>query len=212
MRKAFVAFVVFLCGACQTTKPQDSDLASVEANRLEQSFRDGKSRQEVNRAIGQAILAAGVELTKRGEKAKADKMTTEWNQVYQGFLLDDRLKDVGDHDPVVWLYDVWFMLNGVMGEQAMKSTHLDDIWEFSMTIRVVFKCEDMVDEVEYQKHFVMLSGATAYWVTFAVCSGATYGTATALACGPAGTACEYIVDKTIAPRLAPFGWKIVCKQ
>lgn len=185
--------------------------ANRESGRLEVEYRnDYRTRINVDQALDTAIFAAVTELTNIGHVEDAAKIAFEWSNFYKGFVSSGVIRGVGDHDPVVWLYDIWFLLNLALGEEKMQFFHLDDIWEFAYTIPVVFWCEDVVDAAEFSPHFIRLAGATTYWVAMLSCTAFLSGGVYSLICSPAGSLCEKIVVNTIAPRVSNYFWNLSC--
>lgn len=208
----YVAEIALTLGLLIGQTAKADTLAATTADNLQVAFLNGNYAQEVSDSLDGLMITASRELNRAGYKDHADRITKEWAQ-YHGFLLrGQRLTGVGDHEPITWMYDTWFLLNSLLGEEIMKMTHLDDIWEFAYTIPVVFWCEDQVDVDEFEPHFVMFAGDTAYWVTMAACTIGTYGTTASLLCSPIGVVCENIMVDAIAPPLSPKVWKMSCNQ
>lgn len=183
-----------------------------ESDRLEEVFLTGKFADDTTKGLDTLFQEATDQLRKKGYNNEADQISSDWAYRYRDFLLQpNTLKDIGDHQPIQWLYDTWKQLDTLLGHTFMVMSHLDDLYEFAYTIPVVFRCEDNVDAVEYSKHFTVFSGAVAYWVSMATCAAALFGSPYALICSPVGDVCEWIVKNRIAPRISNRVWEKVCQ-
>jgi hypothetical protein len=164
-------------------------------------------------ALDVLVRSAAVALRDVGRDAKADEVMSDWLYRQRGFLLDElNAKDLGDHEPIEWLYDLWFTLNELLGEGTMRMMHLDDLYIFAYAIPVVFWCLDAVDELEYALHFVPFSGAVTYWAAMAACQAAAFGTAWTLICSPVASVAELAMIELIAPGLSPRVWELACSE
>lgn len=170
---------------------------------------------------------AQVELRKKGETQMADQLASEWNSFGRDLLQMSSLTDVGDHDPFSEWVALWYAkLEAKLGVQIMELTHLRDIWVMNFTIPVVFhpaesskwcvelKGDDCADE--YRRHFAGtkwqrkpdpkaddvqhhgFAPVVTYWATWTACqlAGGSF------ACGPAGTAAEFIMERYFAPNIS----------
>lgn len=184
---------------------------------LDRLTRSAQSRhelaQDTGAAVERAIRASRMFLTKRGLKKDGDRIWKEWEERRWFFMqLDSELtgKDIGDHEPIKWLYDTWAFLNKMLGEQTMKYTHLDDLWIFAYSIPVVFTCLDQVDAPEYAAHFIPFAGSLTYWSAMIAC---TIGAPApwSMLCSPLGELCEYAMVTFIAPKITDKVWKLSCE-
>jgi hypothetical protein len=152
-------------------------------------------------------------------KKDADKLLNEWENQYSFFL---EQRGITDHKPLSeWLASVTKMLELKLGHDAMHALRLDDLITINYAIPVVFSCIDDVSELEYYLHFVDdstpvhgyrgLGPVVAYWTTFFVCTGYTWGTGF-LYCSPIAMGVEYIAKEAVCPALNKPLWKLSCNQ
>jgi hypothetical protein len=135
---------------------------------------------------------------------------------YQWATIDT--EGLGDHRPLsLWLAIVYGILESRLGPNIMKMLHLDDINIFNFAVPVVRDphesaawCLEMPNtpcKVEYGEHFVPLAGVASYWISWALCTGATWGMgAVSFLCSPIADLTERIVCATVAPRLSNRIW------
>lgn len=166
--------------------------------------RTGKGiAYKVDQVVNNIVVTGVNQLYAQGFNKEADRLLHEYNQIVTGKIVDSY--DLGDHEPwSQWLVKFYNELESLLGHQVMVMLHLDDIWEINYAVPVVFHPKDpRWDIVEYQKHFVPLSGAITYWTTFIACSVITYGSgAIAFVCSPIGSVCEKVMVTCIAPGLS----------
>jgi len=173
------------------------------------AVQEGRLKERTNMALNAIIRYAAFKLKKTGHKKEAEKLIKEWEGQWSGYIMRVG-KDIGDHAPLsMWLKEKTDLLTFILGIEVMKATRLWDLVVFNHAIPVVFSCIDDVDEVEFGKHFVPLMGSTAYWVSFFVCVGGTWGSGF-LFCGPISWGSEFVVKMWIAPSLNPTVWDWSC--
>lgn len=160
---------------------------------------------ETDRNLNAMIRLAIFNLRLQGRGDLADQIKDEWENQWQGALVTQTmLKDLGDHEPLSqWLAVVTATIELVIGPQAMKFLHLDDLVIINYAIPVVFNPTDPEwDQAEYKLHFVPLAGVTAYWGSYIACVGATWGGGIVFLCTPVGMISENLVVKFVAPKMS----------
>ena len=198
--------IVFLCLFSFTATAQTPRL---EAFKLGKAIERGELKEKSIEAIGNAIAFGANELKKRGFHEDAERITSEWKGLYKP-LLGLSILDIGDHNPIKWLYDVWYKLDDVLGTEIMVMAHLDDIWIFAYSIKVVWQCQDNVSELEYKLHFVPFLGSVTFWTVLIICDIGV-PVPWSLLCSPAAMLAEAICREYVAPPLSPKMWTRVCK-
>lgn len=182
--------------------------------------KNGKLRARTNKTVDAMVKVSVAELKRKGAVKLSEKITQEYETTYHDFMGGDEedfilpfrsgFRPVGDHAGVEWLLKIHANIEFVLGETICRAIRLHDIWTLAMTIPVVFSCEDNVDQMEYFLHFDPFAGIVSYWVSYAICSGASMASGMVFACGFIGMAVEQIVTRFIAPPLSPSCWKKAC--
>lgn len=175
-----------------------------EARAFGRAVRDGKLEERTRKAIENIIKASTAELRKHKAKKLADRIEDEYRTIYSSRAL-------GDHQGVQWLLKIHAEIEFVLGETICRALRTHDLWVLGMTIGVVFRCQDNVDENEYKLHFVPLAGVISYWVSAGACTGATLGMGgVSFLCGFVGLGVEMLTTRFIAPPLSRPCWKQAC--
>jgi hypothetical protein len=178
------------------------------ANAYGSAVEQGRLAERTNFALNALIRLAAHKLRQRGYRTKAKQLVYEWEHRWNGYLMR---RDLGDHRPLSqWLAEKYAMIEAILGENLCKLLRLYDIKVINYAIPVVFSCVDKVDEAEYGRHFVPLSGVVVFWTSFFVCVGATWGTGF-LFCSPLAMGAEFLVVRLVAPKLNPTAWRWACK-
>lgn len=214
-------FALFLCLVSFSAPAKDLNPRDY-AEQVEKDLEAGKLNEMTLNAIEAALHVAAAELRDLGHNAYAEEILSDWYYREKGFILSGlSSKEMGDHDPVEWLFSVWKKLDKLIGTEAMVFMHLDDLWIFATSLKVVIRCQDHVDKDEYARHFVGyetnavklfkggFAGALTYWVAMLACSAAASQPWSVL-CSPVASLAEAAVWLWVAPPLSPKVWKQVC--
>jgi len=177
-----------------------------------------RTAEKTDQALSRLVKFAVFQLRRNGYDEDADELQNEYSVYYEfavrNFYLNVVPVDLGDHEPLSqWLADWYDKLEARLGPFIMELTHLDDIKVFNYAIPVVFHPTgwhgDSWDIDEYRLHFVPLSGVVAYWTSWGVCVGATWGMGMiTFICTPVGMICEHLVVKYVAP---PISDRVYCR-
>jgi len=154
-------------------------------------------------------------LRRKGHHSEANKIWKEWISTHKRQLSNYLInRDLGDHKPVsIWLATVHDTLLLLLGEEAFRYLHLDDIRIINYALPVVFNpCDTAWDKAEYNLHFSPLTGVIGYWATFIGCMYGSLGTLWSIACEPGGTMVETILLVDLAPALSDFVYDISCNE
>lgn len=215
-----VLVLVFLS---TTLKADDSQRLNPRrhAEKIDEDLRMGKLNDRTLEAIETALSTGTGLLRERGLDAKADEIMADWFYREKAFILEPT-KDMGDHDPIDWLYRTWKFFDDVLGRELCVASHLDDLWVFAYSIKVVVQCLDQPDETEYARHFVGgdpnaiklfkggFAGSLTYWTAIAACS-AFVGYPWSMLCSPVAQLSELAMDRWIAPPLSPRVRSLACR-
>lgn len=206
--KNLIVFLMVSCSLPILAGP----VGALEAARFERAIRNGRFEERTTRAIDRLVKQAAHELWIRGHRELSVEIEEGWRE-NQNFVYELRdWRGLGDHPGVVWMLEAHEKIEGVLGLTLCRLLRLHDLWRLGTTIKVVFQCVDAVDTMEYQLHFVEFAGVVSYWVSWAICCGATWGAgAIGLICSPISLGCEFIVMKAIAPRISDRFWKLACQ-
>lgn len=170
-----------------------------------------------NEALKSIFKIAVVELRHRKDKELADKIEREWRQ-FDGYLIDIVVmnRDIGWFKPLVeWLAITYEAIEASIGYEAARALRISDIKTINHAIVVVFRpC--YFGFPEFEKHFVHdsryrgLAPVITYWSTALACTAALHGAGYFFVCSPTAVLIERIVDKRVAPRLAPKLYNLAC--
>jgi hypothetical protein len=113
-------------------------------------------------------------LRMRGMDEFADEIWLEWDEYrisLQQFAQARFRKDLGDHKPLsIWLANMYTRLSAKFGQVLTQAMHLDDLNIINFALPVVFYPDHFeIDQYEYARHFVPLSGVFTYWVLLGIC-------------------------------------------
>lgn len=163
--------------------------------------------RETDRTLSSIVRMAAWKLKATGHRDEADRIEREYANEFSGYVARlASLEAIGDHAPLSqWLSDQYVLLSILLGEQAMKALHLDDIMTVNYGLPVVFHMasigNEVVDARDYSDHFCPLMGVFGYWGTWASCVAVTWGLgAVTFICTPAGMIAEHVTLNFVAPR------------
>jgi len=194
--------------------------------RLAQKISDELSRGNVlaiakrsNTALRAMIKIGALNLHRKGFHQEAELLKAKW-RAFDGKLIElaeTPYRDIGDFDPLSDEIAIFYeLLEAKLGYTLCYMLRLSDIKTLNHGLRVVFKpCEYGLDE--FTLHFVHdsqyrgVAPVVAYWTTVITCSVATYGAGTFFICSPLGMGVEFVMDRALAPWLAPKIYNAVCE-
>jgi hypothetical protein len=167
-------------------------------------------------ALDRIICTAVKVLRAKGHGDEANKLQQEHGESYATAVSDlcsgVVRTGIGDHRPLSeWLARVYDKLESKLGKFVMEATRLKDIKIFNYCIPVVFnpKGDPKINPLkawgldEYAVHFVALISVIAYWVSWAVCTGLTWGMgAISFFCNLPAMGIEKLVAAKVAPNWA----------
>lgn len=167
-------------------------------------------------ALFMLITEAAIQLRRVGDISTAERITYEFEREFKGYYqLLVMAKGLGDHRPLsIWLANLYDELESKLGPRIMELFHLDDIKVFNFATPVVFGMKDFLGEsIDFTEfdipHWRPFCGVVAYWTTWAVCTGLTWGAgAITLICSPAGMLAEIVTVRYIAPPLADEAYEL----
>lgn len=164
------------------------------------------------------ILKVGIlNLRRRGYKEEANALREGFER-FDGEIsriVDKRNRDIGDFEPLIkWLATAYNVLESKLGYQLCYNLRLSDIKSLNYGLPEVFNpC--LHNELEFEKHFIHdskyrgVAPVVTYWVTVAGCSIGTYAAGIIFPiCSPIGMVTEWVMDRKLAPYLAPkiYSW------
>lgn len=180
---------------------------------FEADMRAGDLAEKANRSIDTIVRRATKELKRKGFRKEANQIMTQWETKHYGFVMKIQYsRDIGDHAGIDWMLSVHEKIESLLGETICKALRFHDLWTLAHAIPVVFQCIDHVDSPEYKAHFVPFLGIVSYWVSWGVCTAATFGTGAAFLCGFVGMGVEQLTIRVIAPRLSDTAWGWACNK
>lgn len=166
---------------------------------IESDVESGKLADRTMEALNVLVNRGAMELIRAGFDNEAHDWINSWkNNLFA--------QDLGDHEPLIqWLSDYYRWLQKRLSAKVLRLTGLTDILIFNHGIPVAFHVNgwqgDDWDSVEYQKHFVPLSGAIAYWICYAACS-ASAPPLVGYACGLMSEVPRFAMVKWVGPGLS----------
>lgn len=217
----FVIFILLLLPLRSLAATEDLS-PSKHAERIESDFRVGKMNDRTLEAIEAALTYGAGMLREKGHDKEAEQIMSDWFYREKAFILEPG-KQMGDHSPIDWLFNVWAIMDTLLGREIMIQAHLDDLWIFAYSIKPCITCQDNIDKPEYALHFVGgpvnsvklfeggFAGSVTYWTALIACSaGVSYPWA--LLCSPVAQLAEWAMERFIAPPLSPRIWGLVCES
>lgn len=207
-------------------QPVDSPLSKERREQVEAEVKSDMQdlhfyAMRTDAGLERIVKFASFILKRKGHSRLAAQFEKEYTDHYVhatlNYYLGVEQTDLGDHPPLSeWLAKWYDKLESVLGEKLMELLHLDDIKIFNYAVPVVFqpKGDKRFPPVvpwgmqEYSLHFVPFGGIVAYWSTWAVCVGATWGMgAVTFICSPIGSVSEYATVRWVAPPLSDWVYK-----
>ncbi len=197
---------------------------------------DMERAEVVDQALDSIVHEAHRQLWSRGFPDLAERMLGEWRETYSGSLLrifDEGDHDPLSAWLAVWYMTIDAILGEKTMEIThlvdLKTFNFGIPVVFKPHAAMKWCIEQLADhpqdscQAEYRRHFAGtkyispdpyaedplhhgLAGVTAYWVTFAACEAALWGSDFSLACGLAGDACEMLIDRFPAPKISDKIW------
>lgn len=198
--------------------------ASAPSRRVVEEIRRADSLEAVaeksGRGLEALLMLACFQLRIHGHAEACQKIKDEWQggmkRRYRWAVVDT--EGLGDHQPLsIWLAGVYLVLEQYLGANVLELLHLDDINIFNYAVPVVrdphegaawcLELPDVPCKEEYAEHFVPLSGVAAYWISWAACTGATWGMgAVSTLCSPIASLTEKVVVAYVGPKLSAKVW------
>lgn len=193
--------------------------------RIEREMQTFEGLAYHSNASIRAILKIAVRnLKRRGYWSTANELERDWAR-FDGKLIElvelNRgeigARNIGDFEPLIeWLSEAYEKIESKLGYQLCVALRLSDLKTINHGLVVVFRpCHFGYDE--FFKHFATndpkyrsLFPVVSYWTTVIGCSIGTYGIGYFFICSPAGMLVEFIVDKKVAPWLAPKLYNLAC--
>ena len=170
-----------------------------------------------NNALRAIFKITVKELKRRNHKQLAKQIETEW-RFFDGYIIEAVLlqRDIGWFEPMSeWLALTYESIELAMGYEATRALRISDIKTINHGIMVVFRpCKFGFQE--FEKHFVHddryrgFAPVVVYWSTAIGCTVALHGAGYIFVCSPAALVLERLVDKRIAPRVAPKLYDLAC--
>lgn len=179
-----------------------------------------ETAKKIDKATENMVKLAVFHLKLKGYIEEAKEIEDEYLGRYQNYTYLYAIgatQDIGDHPPMwEWLDKLEKDLREKLGDFVMQVTRLEDMRTFNYGIPVVlqpagderFDPPVLISKLDYSQHFIPLSGALSYWVTWGACVGATWGAgAVTFICAPMGMIVERVVETKIAPPLSDKIWE-----
>jgi hypothetical protein len=178
---------------------------------IKADINNGQLKKRTIEALDNMIRTGSDELRKKHHDNDADRIMQDWLYNQRAFILD-RIdgKDLGDHKRIEWLYQVWFKIDSTLGHTLTIMLHLDDIYDFSYAIPVVFSCVDNVDSPEFLKHYTPFLGGLGYWTAYITCM-VMAEIPVSFICSPLAVIVEDICRIIVAPATNDFVWGKSCQ-
>lgn len=196
--------------------------AEIRAQKIASEIESSDMRalaKRTDQAIAMLIKVGVLNLRKRGFYKDADWMESQQklhrNEVQR--LVESSSKSIGDFEPISYFLAVAYeTLEMRLGYQICYMTRLSDIKSLNFCIPVCFRpCRYPLSEFEL--HFIHdelyrgLAPVIAYWGTLIPCSIATFSMGIIFpVCSPLAMAVELVMDRALAPYLAPKIYSLVC--
>lgn len=197
--------------------------ARIGARRIGRDFERRKFRamaEHGNRALSAIFKIGTLNLDRKGFHKEAEDLRNGWKQ-YDGELqriVAKRNRDIGDFEPISkYLAAAYEILEYKLGYQLCYTLRLSDLKSLNYGLKEVFNpCPHT--EKDFEDHFVHdakyrgVAPVVTYWATIITCSIATYGAGYFFVCSPIGMATEWLMDKKIAPKIAPKIYSWACNK
>jgi len=170
-----------------------------------------------NAAISAIVHVATHELERTGSPHLAKRLREEWKQ-FDGYLTDAVVtkRDIGWFKPLIeWLSLFYETVELALGLEICRALRLSDLKTINHGIVVVFRpCYFGINE--FKLHFIHdskyrgFAPVITYWSAAIACTTALHGAGYYLICSPAAMVLERVVDKKIAPKVAPKLYDLAC--
>lgn len=168
-------------------------------------------------AINGILKISIKELNDKGYSKLAKELEKDWKR-FDGFLVRGLLlnRDIGWFEPLIeWLALAYESIELALGIELCRSLRISDLKTINHGIVVVFRpCH--YGESEFKLHFIHdekyrgFAPVISYWAAAISCTAALHGAGYFFVCSPAAMVIERVVDKRIAPRVAPKLYKAAC--
>lgn len=184
--------------------------------RIEKRIQQVKMAEDSDKALDTIVKLSVKMMRDQKLNKEADEVERDWRQL-AGFITKKFRgdKDVGDYAP--WslkLQALYQKIEDALGEEICHWARLDDIKSINHSVVVVLRLDALgdadIDLHEYGLHWdgkesvkynLGLAGTVAYWTTYGVCVGVTWGMgAVTFICMPAGMVAERATEQWIAPK------------
>lgn len=187
LKSLFICFVVLMSSNLQAEELTSFQRQRVEKAMNAETIRVMKAMENqdfkgpTQKALNALVATAIQQLREKGYEQEANYWEADWQLKFANYFEKQNLLNLGDHKPLSkWLARFYKDLERLLGKTICHFFYLDDIFVFNYSIPVVFHPlgykKEHWDSVEYKKHFVPFSAATAYWSTKIAC----YATLTGL--------------------------------
>lgn len=222
MRMALIGLVLLFASMAHPATLAEKRHGRHQARLFRNELRHGNKltlATRTDQALDALVTRAIGQLNDAHEFAAASQYQTEWALKFRGFIVRSmQTRDIGDHAPLIqWLADFYDFVEGVIGVQVAKATHISDIKTFNFCIPIVFHPKtfpmDLVTgtrEDEYVRHcnkgdvYYGLLPVITYWVVDIGCDIATHGTGVIWACGTIATVAELAMADLFGSPLCQF--------
>lgn len=195
--------------------------ASGRAEEIARDFEHGRLEaiaEKTDRSLGAIIEVAYRNLKRKGHAQTASKLRTEWKQ-HQGEIVRivrNPSRDIGSFKPLSdWLARAYETIEAKLGYEICRALRLSDLKTLNYAIPVVFApCKH--GQNEFTMHFCHdakyrgLAPVVTYWTVSITCSMATFGLGIFFVCSPIAMLTELVMDRKIAPWLAPKIYNAAC--
>lgn len=189
-------------------------------DRLETTVSNyGAIAYTTNAAITAIIEVSTAHLQRIGRKDLALQLKKEWRKL-DGRLIDLVVfgRDIGWYKPLIeWLSLTYETIELAIGYEAALAIRLSDLKTINHGIIVVFRpC--YFGENEFKKHFIHdkkyrgFAPVITYWTAAIACTAALHGAGYYFVCSPGAMVLERVMDKKIAPKVAPKLYNMACSD
>jgi len=213
--------------------PMTDEQRSAVEEKTKQAIQNlGTFAIKTDESIARMVKLAVWTLNRKGYHNEARELSEQYENLYTHavyyYAMDIHPVDLGDHAPLSqWLADWYVKLESMLSPLIMRLTKLEHIKIINYSIPVVFspngKNGDTWDMLEYRRHFAGtrtkllypltehdgLAGVVAYWTTWGVCMGASFGTLWVFVCSPIGELSDFAIGKWVAP---PISDLVYCRS
>lgn len=213
MKKAL--FIILSIINLGTLKANETKQLEIQAEMNISGF--GNLSYTTNKAITSIIELSAHELRKQEKHELAKKLETEWRKL-DGYLIDVVVnnRDIGWFKPLIeWLAVTYELIELELGLELCRALRISDLKTINHGIIVVFRpCYYGLKE--FTLHFVHddkyrgFAPVISYWAAALSCTAALHGAGYFFVCSPTAMLIERVVDKRIAPKVAPKIYNAAC--